>query len=119
MNHRVVDRGELVALLGVDRGVCALARKALDDGADFRRFSGSASALELTDTYSTRVQTTADQGIATVGLTEAVDVLRTAGSSRVAIVGIGGLTYGWYFVVFIDHESGRLLACTGVEQRTG
>ncbi len=59
----------------------------------------------------------ADQGIATVGFTEAVHALRAAGTSRVAIGGIGGRLYGWYFVVFTHHDSGSLLACAGVEQR--
>lgn len=86
-------------------------------GREFQGPSGSASAEELANTYWVRAQTTAEDGIATVGMATAVSALRAAGASRVAIGGIGGLSYGWYFIIFTDHDSSTFLACADVEQR--
>lgn len=112
-----MDRSELASLLSADDEACSMARRALAAGAEFDSPRGCVSAAELADTYRARNQITAEQGIATVGLAEAVTALRAAGTSRVAIGGIGGQSYGWYFVIFTHHDSGGLLACTGVAQR--
>jgi hypothetical protein len=59
---------------------------------------------------------TAAKNIATVGLAEAVSALEAAGSSPVAIGTIDGHSVGWNFIVFVDDDSGQLLACTGVKR---
>ena len=94
-----------------------MARAALADGAVFVSPRSSVRADEMAGSYWARAQITSDQGIATVGLAQAVQVLRAAGTSRINVGGIGGQAYGWYFAVFTHHDSGSFLACVGVEQR--
>jgi hypothetical protein len=93
-----------------------MARNALAAGADFTAPRGGVAAFGLAGDYRVRMNTTAAKGIATVGLTEAVSALDAAGAARVAIGDIGGPSDRWHFIVFVNHDSGRLLACTGVER---
>ena len=111
-----MDRDEFAALLGANGEACTMACSALSAGADFTAPRGNAAAVSLARTCRIRMRTTAARGIATVGLVEAVSALDAAGTARVAIGDIGGPSDKWYFLVFVDRDSGRLLACTGVER---
>lgn len=93
-----------------------MARDALAAGADFFSPRGSVPATHLVGTYRVRMKSTAAKSTATVGLAEAVSALDAAGTARVAIGDIGGPSDSWHFVVFISQDSGRFLACTGVER---
>jgi hypothetical protein len=115
VNDRCVDRSELAALLN-NNMACVMARDALASGADFRTPQGAVSAVELMRTYRVRLKLTAAKTIATVGMAEAVRILDAAGTVRIAIGGIDGPPGGWHFVIFIDCDSGRLLACAAVER---
>ena len=110
-----MDRDELAALLDADEEACAMARSALAAGADLYGPYGGVPATSLAGTYRGRMKTSAEKGIPTVGLAEAVSTLEAAGASIVATGWIGGPSDTWNFVVFIDNESGRLLACTAVK----
>ncbi len=96
-----------------------MARAALDSGAEYRFHSPGALAQGLAADYWARQQTTAEQGIRTIGLP---NVVRELGAmpegSRTSIAAIGGQSQGWLFVAFVDDESGRLVACAGVEQQS-
>lgn len=91
-----------------------MARAALAAGATHTNPRGSIPATHLVGAYRVRMMSTAAKGIATVGLAEAVSALDAAGTASVAIGDIGGPSDGWLFIVFVDLDSGSLLACTGV-----
>jgi len=59
---------------------------------------------------------TPSNAIATVGLAETVSALDAAGTAYVHVGDIGGRLDVWHFIVFVEHDSGRLLTCTGVER---
>lgn len=116
MNDRGVDRSDFAALLNADDEACARARGALAAGADFISPRGDVPATHLVGTYRVRLRSTAARAIPTVGLAKAVGALDAAGNAHVSIGEIGGRADPWHFIVFVDHDSGRLLACTGVER---
>jgi hypothetical protein len=120
MNDRGVDRSELAALLSADDTACAMARDALAAGVDFTSPRGTVSAVELMRTYQVRMKLTSARGIATIGMAAAVSALDAAGTSRIAIGSIGSRQHsGWQFVIFVDHDSGHLVSCIGVELQGG
>ena len=93
-----------------------MARAALAAGAAHTSPRRSVPATHLVAAYRVRMRSTAAKGIAAVGLAEAVSALDAAGAASVAIGDIGGPSDRWHFTVFIDLDSGSLLACTGVER---
>jgi hypothetical protein len=96
-----------------------MARAVLAAGAEFRFQSPGPLAQGLAADYWARQQTTAEQGIRTVGLPGVVWALSTMPQgARTSIAAIDEHSRGWHFVAFVDDESGRLIACAGVEQQS-
>lgn len=111
----VMKREPLERLLGCGDETSLAALSALRAGASYVVWDGTTSAKSLAAIYARRLRHTLRRGIETSGLARAVQRLDLYGQP----VRLGQITAAdrpWIFMLFLDEEGSRLVACTGVRQ---
>ncbi|MFF2143638.1 hypothetical protein [Kitasatospora sp. NPDC058190] len=106
-----MTRDDLAEMLADQTPACGPARDALLSGGTFDVWDGLVPANWHLNTYSRRLRHTQKRGIATLGLTETVGILRQAGDEALRIGMIRTADRAWTFILFFNAAATTVLAC--------
>ncbi|RDG35566.1 hypothetical protein [Streptomyces corynorhini] len=110
-----MEREQLERLLGGGDDTSSAALAALRAGAPYVVWDGTTSPKSLATVYRRRLRHTVRKDIETSGLAWAVQRLDLYGRP-VRLGQIKTADGVWIFMVFLDADGSRLVACTGVRQ---
>ncbi|MFD7989841.1 hypothetical protein ACFV4M_41615 [Kitasatospora indigofera] len=106
-----MTRDDLSEMLSEQTPACGPAREALLSGGTFEVWDGLVPANRAFHTYRTRLRLTQKRGVATLGLTETVEILEQAGDQALRIGMIKTEDRAWTFMLFLDAAATTVLAC--------
>ncbi|MEV5761678.1 hypothetical protein ACIQHU_36055 [Streptomyces tendae] len=106
-----MTRDDLFEMLAEQTPACGPAREALLSGGAFEVWDGLVPADRLFHTYRTRLRLTRKRGVATLGLTETVEILEQAGDQALRIGMVKTADRAWTFMLFLDAAATTVLAC--------
>lgn len=110
-----MKRERLERLLADGDETSSAALAALRAGASHVVWEGTTSAESLAAIYGRRLRHTLRRGIETSGLTQAVQRLDLH-SRPVRLGQIRAADGSWVFMLFLDEDGSKLVACTGVRR---
>lgn len=118
----MIERERFEALFGDlgEGGVPALARGALQAGADYE-VAGAPSRVDvLTSIFARRERTTRRAGQGSIGFADGVRELREHEGEELVLAHIDDRPRGGYYLqVFLTPDLSRIVACFGVERTSG
>ncbi|MFE1296588.1 hypothetical protein [Streptomyces sp. NPDC058731] len=108
-----MTRDDLFEMLAEQTPACGPAREALLSGGTFEVWDGLVPADRLFHTYRTRtrLRLTQKRGVATLGLTETVEILEQAGDQALRIGMIKTAGQAWTFMLLLDAAATTVIAC--------
>ena len=109
-----MDRDDLAHLLTDTSYASAACRHALLDGANFILWTGSNAADRMLPAYERRGARAVATGVPTLGLTEALDGLRRAGTDPIQLGQVNVASPPYTFMIFLSGEPMSVIACFGV-----
>ena len=114
-----MKREDLAQLLDGASYAGAACRHALQDGAEFILWHGTAPADRMVPAYERRAARALADGVPTLGFTEALDGLRRAGRQDLLLGQVTLVDPPYLFMVFLAADAAALVACVGIGQRAG
>lgn len=112
-----MERSSLIRLLAGDDEATDGARAALVHGGAYVVWGDVACARSLTRVYDRRLRRTRRTGQETVGLEQAVQLL-SQHDQPIHLGQVNSPDGSWIFMLFLTEDGGKLVACTGVKQRS-
>jgi hypothetical protein len=110
-----MERDQLVELLNGPGGAGIACRQALLDGATFLVWKGCAAADRMVPAYERRQRHAVAEGVATLGLPEALVALRAMGTEQLRLGQVTLLDNTYSFMLFLAADLSVVVACLGIE----
>jgi hypothetical protein len=112
-----MDRDGVARLLTGTSYTATACRYALQDGADFILWQGTAPADRMVPAYERREARALADGVPTLGFPEALEGLRRAGCQQVQLGQVTLADPPYLFMIFLAGDPTALVACVGIDQR--